>query len=291
MSAISSTHSMVMSVESMSIDISRTRSRRWPVGTNAKSRCSSAQKVAVLAHLLAPSSRNAWVPPPGTPTMREAPVRRASSLSVGVGISGAWITSEKIRESEAEVLTVSISVSQICKNAFSAPCAGERSTPLFRLGSARLSDRLRRRASFAIDEHKVDFGCLEIDARHLDRDAIGEAKALSGSLAVHRVTYRVEVKVIVAELGDVHQPVDVEAVERDEQSEMRDTAHRAGENFSDLVLHEIALEPVLDISRRIVGAALGERAMHSQLGPRRAGRTIALAGETRLDAAVDQQVR
>jgi len=198
------------------------------------------------------------MPPPGTPTMREAPVRRASSLSVGVGISGAWITSEKIRESEAEVLTVSISVSQICKNAFSAPCAGERSTPLFRLGSARLSDRLRRRASFAIDEHKVDFGCLEIDARHLDRDAIGEAKALSGSLAVHRVTYRVEVKVIVAELGDVHQPVDVEAVERDEQSEMRDTAHRAGENFSDLVLHEIALEPVLDISRCIVGAALGE---------------------------------
>src|SRR2546421_5237917 len=259
MSAISSTHSMVMSVESMSIDISRTRSRRWPVGTKAKSRCSSAQKAAVLAHLLAPSSRNAWVPPPGTPTMREAPVRRASSLSVGVGISGAWITSEKIRESEAEVLTVSISVSQICKNVFfgTVRCRTKH-TPLLRLGSARLSDRLRRRASFAIDEHKVDFGCLEIDARHLDRDAIGEAKALSGSLAVHRVTYRVEVKVIVAELGDVHQPVHVEAVERDEQSEMRDTAHRAGENFSDLVLHEIALEPVLDISRCIVGAALGE---------------------------------
>ena len=33
---------------------------------------------------------------------------------------------------------------------------------------------------------------------------------------------------------------------------------RAGENFSDLVLHEVALEPVLDISRCIVGAALGE---------------------------------
>src|SRR2546421_3936103 len=258
MSAISSTHSMVMSVESMSIDISRTRSRRWPVGTKAKSRCSSAQKAAVLAHLLAPSSRNAWVPPPGTPTMREAPVRRASSLSVGVGISGAWITSEKIRESEAEVLTVSISMSQIRKNClFGTVRWRTKHTPLFRLRSARLSD-LRGRASLPLDEHKVDFGCLEIDARHLDRDAIGEAKALSGSLAVHRVTYRVEVKVIVAELGDVHQPVHVEAVERDEQSEMRDTAHRAGENFSDLVLHEIALEPVLDISRCIVGAALGE---------------------------------
>ena len=79
-------------------------------------------------------------------------------------------------------------------------------------------------------------------------------------------------EVIAAELGHVHEAVDVEAVERDEDAEARDAADRAVEALADLVLHEIALEPVLDIAGRVVGAALGERAMHAELAPRDARR-------------------
>jgi hypothetical protein len=79
---------------------------RWPAGTKAKSEMLLGAKAAVLDHLPAPSRRNAWVPPPGRPAMRDAPVRRASSLSAGVGTSGAWITSEKITGSDAEALTL-----------------------------------------------------------------------------------------------------------------------------------------------------------------------------------------
>ena len=90
------------------------------------------------------------------------------------------------------------------------------------------------------------------------------------ALADHRVAPGVEVEVVAAELGDVDEAVDVEVVERDEDAEARHAADRAVEALADLVLHEVALEPVLDVARRVVGAPLGERAVHAELGPRRA---------------------
>ncbi len=60
--------------------------------------------------------------------------------------------------------------------------------------------------------------------------------------------------------------------------------------LADLVLHVVALEPVLDVARRLVGAALGQRAMHAELGPAAAAGLVLLAGEHGLDGAMHQQV-
>ena len=84
-------------------------------------------------------------------------------------------------------------------------------------------------------------------------------------------------EVVVAELGNVHQAVDVETVERDEQTEVRDAADRAVECFADAILHVVALEPVLDVAGRVVRAPLGQRAVHAELRPCRAARLIARA--------------
>ena len=74
-------------------------------------------------------------------------------------------------------------------------------------------------------------------------------------------------EVIASELGDVDEAVDIEIVERHEDTEARDAADRSAERLSDLVLHEVALEPILDIARRFVRAPLGERAVFAELGP------------------------
>ena len=87
------------------------------------------------------------------------------------------------------------------------------------------------------------------------------------ALADQRVRAGVEVEVVAAELGDVHEPVDGEAVERHEQAEARDAADGAVELLADPVLHVVALEPVVDVARRFVGAALGHRRVHAELLP------------------------
>ena len=116
-------------------------------------------------------------------------------------------------------------------------------------------------------EREIDLRALEVDARDLHADAAGELEHAAAALADQRVAHGVEVEIVAAELGDVHEAVDVEAVERHEQAEARDAADRAGERLADLVLHEVALEPVLDVARRVVGAPLGQRAVHAELAP------------------------
>ena len=150
---------------------------------------------------------------------------------------------------------------------------------------------LAARGAADVGEHEIDLGCFEVDARDLDPDAIREPIGLAAALAVHRVVHGVEVEIVAAELGDVDQAVDVEPVQRHEQAEVRDAADGAVEGFADAVLHVVALEPVLDVARRVVGAPFGQRAVHAQFGPAGAARLIARARDARLDRAVHEQIR
>ena len=78
---------------------------------------------------------------------------------------------------------------------------------------------------------------------------------------------RVEVKVIAAELGHVHESVDIQSIERHENAEARDAGDRAGELFPDPVLHVVTFEPLQHIARCIIGAPLGHRAVQAQRIP------------------------
>ena len=102
---------------------------------------------------------------------------------------------------------------------------------------------------------------------------------------------RIEVEIVATEFGDVHQAIDVEAVERHEEAETRHAADRAVEVLADLVLHEVALEPVDDVARCVIGAALGHRRVRTQLVPGHSRWCVPLARQHGLDRTMDKQVR
>ena len=75
----------------------------------------------------------------------------------------------------------------------------------------------------------------------------------------------VEVVVIVGQRGDVHQALDEDLGQLDEQAETGHRGDDAGIGFADAILHELALEPVGDVPRGFVGAALGHGALLTEL--------------------------
>ena len=95
-------------------------------------------------------------------------------------------------------------------------------------------------------------------------------------------------EVVRPQLGNVHQTLGVDLVQRDEDAELGHGAYRTGKILADLVLHEVTLEPVGDVARGLVRAALGLRAVSPEIGPA-AGR-IGAAFEHGLDGAMHQQV-
>src|SRR5688572_15526366 len=102
-----------------------------------------------------------------------------------------------------------------------------------------------RSTTFGGDE--VHLARLDVDAHQLHAHAIGEAIALLGAVAEQHVARRVELEVVAAELGDVHQAVDEVLVERDEEAERGDAGDSAAEGLADVVAHVEALEPGLDV--------------------------------------------
>src|SRR5688572_9557314 len=137
--------------------------------------------------------------------------------------------------------------------------------------------------------HEVDLAGLEVDAHQLHGHAVGEAPALAGTLAEQLVARGVELEVIPAELGDVHQAVDEVVVEGDEQAERRHAGDAAGEGAADVVAHVVALEPVLDVAAGVVGAPLGLGAVAPERLP--VGFHIRFIGQHRFDGPVHQQIR
>src|SRR5262245_9442437 len=144
------------------------------------------------------------------------------------------------------------------------PSASRWAFPAPGVAGERLTEGRARRL---VREREIDLGRLEIDACHRDSDAARKLEDAPGALADERVSRCIEMEVVATELGHVHEAVDREIVERDEDPEACHAADRAGERLADLVLHEVALEPRLDVARRVVGAPFGERTMLAQLGP------------------------
>src|SRR5690606_4538754 len=104
--------------------------------------------------------------------------------------------------------------------------------------------------------------------RDLHVEFVGEAESSPGALAAQFVRRLVVLEVLAAEFGDVHQPLDIEVVQRDEHAEGRHAGHAAGELLADTLAHVHALEPGLDVARRLVGTALVARAGHAEHLPR-----------------------
>src|SRR3990172_355016 len=138
-------------------------------------------------------------------------------------------------------------------------------------------------------EHEIHAAHFEVHAYDAHPDAVGKPIALFHALAAQLVARGIELEVVPAQLGNVHQTLHVHTVERDEYAEAGDRGYRPLELLAHAILHVVALQPGLDLARRVVGAPLGLRAVPAQIDP--AARGVALAPKHGFDRAVDQQVR
>ena len=74
--------------------------------------------------------------------------------------------------------------------------------------------RRRRRRLLALADHaEIDLAAVEVDPADLDANARADDVAQARALAAQLLAHLVEAEVLAAELGDVDQPFDVEAVE------------------------------------------------------------------------------
>src|SRR6185436_6100818 len=176
--------------------------------------------------------RKAGADPPASAWMPCAPAREAMDAISGVASAGPCRTRSM--------------------PGTSAPRGGGSSAHLARgnVPGSRLRVERGRRRSGVVSEGEVDLRGLEIDARHRHAHATRELEHPAAAFAQHGVARGIEMEIVAAELRHVHEAVDVEAIERDEDAEARHAADRAVEALADLVLHEIALEPVLDVAGR-----------------------------------------
>ena len=99
----------------------------------------------------------------------------------------------------------------------------------------------------------------------------------------------IEVEVVFAQLRDMHQPLDIQIVQRDEHAETRHRRDGAGKHAAQMIAHIETLQPCLHIARRIVGTAFSHRTMDTQFGPF-LRRFILFALQHRLDRAMHQQI-
>ena len=86
-----------------------------------------------------------------------------------------------------------------------------------------------------LGEREVDARLLEVDARDLHANAVGQAGTIGRCARRSASGGPDRAEIVPRQLGHVHEAVDVEAVQRDEDAEARDAADRAVEVLADLV--------------------------------------------------------
>ncbi len=91
---------------------------------------------------------------------------------------------------------------------------------------------------------QIDLLVIQIDTHDFDLDDIAEAVTLTTAFAVETVTYRIEMIVVVAQLGDMHETFNENVIELHKQAEAGHRRHSAGELVADLVLHVFAFQPI-----------------------------------------------
>src|SRR5690606_39682993 len=100
---------------------------------------------------------------------------------------------------------------------------------------------------------------LDINPRYIHSNQVAQTEYPPGTLAGQRVLYGIEVVVVRRQGGDVHQSLDVDASQLDEQAEAGHRGDQAIETLADLVLHELALEPAPHDEPGLTRPALGLR--------------------------------
>ena len=155
---------------------------------------------------------------------------------------------------------------------------------------------MRARALLGLTSRQgeIDARRLQIDTSHLDRDRLTELKHRIGTGAAQFETCRIEIEVIVAQFGDMHQALDEEPIEGHEQAKRGHRRDHAGILLADAISHVVALEPLRDIATGIIGPPLGERTMLAQPFPAMRltalARSVGAAAQNRLDATMHQQI-
>ena len=119
------------------------------------------------------------------------------------------------------------------------------------------------------DQLEVDLAFIQIDAHDTHLDAVAKAETATATLTGETVMQRVEVVVVARHRRDMHQALNIDVGQLDEQAEAGDRGDHTGEGLADAILHELALEPVDHVTGRLVGAPLGHRALLAELLQRR----------------------
>ncbi len=125
--------------------------------------------------------------------------------------------------------------------------------------------RAGRRRSDLLGDQKVDLATVEVDPGDLHGHAVTQPIGGAAAIAAQLVALGLELVVVRGQRADVHQPFDEIVVQAYEDAELSHRGDLATEHLADLVSHELALQPVLDVTGRLIGAALGHRTVLAEL--------------------------
>src|SRR5688572_19971013 len=128
----------------------------------------------------------------------------------------------------------------------------------------RLPPRCHRLDAPLFHQLEVDLAVLDAGLHHHDVDAIAEPELTPGALAGQRLADRVEMVIVVRQLGHVDQAVDLGFVQLHEQSETGHAADRALELAADVLLHPGRPVTLVDLALGLVRTALALRALQRQ---------------------------
>ena len=135
-----------------------------------------------------------------------------------------------------------------------------------------------------------------VEAFHITLRFIGdvaEPEHAPGAFAAERLAERIEVVIVVRQLGHMDQTVDLRVVQFHEQTETGDAADDAVELAADVLFHPRSPITFVDFALGLIGPTLTLRALQRQRGHavRRIGKGRGLrTGQRVLDRAMDQKI-
>src|SRR3546814_2258243 len=91
-----------------------------------------------------------------------------------------------------------------------------------------------------MQQFKIDLALIEIDAHQPDPQAITESVAHAAAAAIEPMSALVVLVVVVLQRGHVHETVDIQAGQFDEQAERCDAGNNAIEFLADAMAHVLA---------------------------------------------------
>src|SRR5690606_22660996 len=98
-----------------------------------------------------------------------------------------------------------------------------------------------------------DLAFVQVHRRDLDPHGIAKTQSTPAAFAGKFQPKGVEVEVVAAEFGNMHQPVDEDVVKGHEHAELGHARYAPVELLADVVLHEFGLQPLVDVAGRLFG--------------------------------------